>query len=245
MRFTTSPFAPRWFLLSLFAVSAMVPAPALAADQKPEKKAAKTAAKKSDPNRWDPQIQAFEQKDRQQPPPKQGILFVGSSSIRGWDLKRSFPDLPVINRGFGGSQVADSVRYADRIILPHQPRVVVCYAGDNDLAAGKTPQQVADDYKALFQRIHAALPETRIVCIGVKPCQARWKLVDKVRQTNQLIRQLVEKDNRLVFIDVEPVLLGKDGKPRTELFKADGLHLNADGYQLWANLVRPHLTPER
>lgn len=199
---------------------------------------------KNPENRWEAQIQAFEAQDRKQAPPRQGVVFIGSSSIRLWDLGKSFPDLPAINRGFGGSQLADAARYVDRIVAPYAPRVVVLYAGDNDIAAGKSPEQVAADYRAFVQRVHAALPAARIVYLAIKPSLARWKLVDKMRRANGLIRAAAREDRRLVFVDVDPPMLDANGKPRPELFKPDGLHLNDEGYKLWAELLRPHLAPE-
>ena len=192
-------------------------------------------------DRWEPAIRAFEAKDARQPPAQNGIVFIGSSSIVGWDLKASFPDLPVINRGFGGSQLADSVRYAERIVIPYRPRIVVLYAGDNDLAAGKSPRQVADDFQAFVKKVHAALPETRIVYIAIKPSIKRWHLIEAIREANRRIAATVQADQRLVFIDLEPVMLGPDGKPRADLLKADGLHPNAACYKLWAELLRPYL----
>jgi len=118
---------------------------------------------------------------------------------------------------------------------------VVLYAGDNDLGSGKTPQKVFDDYRRFVDVIHGALPKTKILYLGIKPCKARWKLIDKVRETNRLIAEFAAKDSRLVFIDVEKPMLGADGMPRPELFKSDNLHLNAEGYRLWAGLVGPHL----
>ncbi len=204
--------------------------------------AKKTPSVKAD--RWEPAIRAFQAKDRKQAPAKGGIVFVGSSSIVLWDLAKSFPGLDAINRGFGGSQLADSVRYAGRIVIPYQPRTVVLYAGDNDLAAGKAPEQVFDAYRSFVAAIHAALPKTRILYIAIKPSKARWKLIDKIRAANRLIADFAAKDPRLVFIDVEEPMLGTDGKPRPELFMPDGLHLNAEGYRLWAGLVGPHLKEE-
>ncbi|NUQ66342.1 MAG: hypothetical protein HUU20_28095 [Pirellulales bacterium] len=195
-------------------------------------------------DRWEPAIAAMEAQDRESPPPENGILFVGSSSIRMWEVKQSFPDLPVINRGFGGSQIADSVRYADRIVLPYRPRVIVFYAGDNDIAAGKTPEQVADDFKAFVGKVRDGLPRTRIVFIGIKPSIRRWAMVDKMREANRLIRALAAEDERLEYVDVDAPMIGHDGKPRAELFRSDGLHLSAEGYRRWADLVRPHLKPE-
>jgi len=196
------------------------------------------------PDRWESAIAAFEAQDRQQPPPDGGIVFIGSSSIRMWDLDRWFDGLAVVNRGFGGSQVADSVRHAGRILLPCRPKVVVLYAGDNDIASGKTPEEVLADFNQFVAKVHAALPETRVVFIAIKPSIKRWSLVDTMRQANRLIRGVTENDPRLVFVDVDAPMLGSDGRPRSELFAPDGLHLNDEGYQLWSDLVRPHLKLE-
>jgi lysophospholipase L1-like esterase len=203
----------------------------------PAKKAATPAA-----DRWEPAIRAFEAQDRKSAPAKGGIVFVGSSSIRLWAVEKSFAGMTVLNRGFGGSQMADSVRYAERIVTAYRPRVVVLYVGDNDLAAGKSPEQVSADYRQFVAKVHGALAKARIVYIAVKPSLARWKLIEKIRETNRLIRDFTGHDPRLVFIDVEKPMLGPDGKPRHELFLRDGLHLNAEGYRIWADLVRPHIT---
>ncbi|HOM16339.1 MAG TPA: SGNH/GDSL hydrolase family protein [Thermoguttaceae bacterium] len=199
-----------------------------------------TAAPKPE-NRWEANIRKFEEMDRRSPPKPGGILFVGSSSIVGWDLKKFFPDLPVLNRGFGGSQLADVVYFADRIVLPYKPKIIVLYAGDNDLAAGKTPEQVAADYAAFVQKVHAALPDARIIYITIKPSVARWRLIDKIRQANRLIRERSAKDDRLIVVDIERAMLGPDGLPRADLLQKDGLHLNEAGYQIWSDRVRPHL----
>ena len=200
------------------------------------------AAEKKDPSaRWEPNIQKFETRDKEQFPPADGILFIGSSSIVGWDVKKYFPELPVYNRGFGGSQVIDSVHFADRIVVPYKPKTIVLYAGDNDIGAGKSPERVAADYKAFVAKVHAALPKTRIVYIAIKPSIRRWKLVDKVRAANALIATETEKDDRLVFVDIDAPMMGDDGMPRAELFKSDGLHMKPAGYELWTKLVRPHL----
>jgi lysophospholipase L1-like esterase len=193
-------------------------------------------------NRWESKIRQFEAQDKKQTPPPGGILFVGSSSIVGWKLEEYFPDLPVINRGFGGSQIADSVHFAGRIILPYRPRIIVLYAGDNDVAAGKSAQRVLADYQQFVKTVHHALPHTRIVFIAIKPSLRRWQLVDTMRGANELIRAVTREDDRLAYVDIDTPMIGADGKPRKELFKADGLHLNAEGYQLWTSLVLPHLT---
>lgn len=151
------------------------------------------------------------------------------------------PDRNAINRGFGGSEVADSLAFADRIILKHEPRVVVVYAGDNDIANGKTPRQVHDDFKQLVELIHGKLPKTKIVYIAVKPSIKRWALVEQVREANRLIAELAGHDERLEFVDIDKPMIGEDGMPRKELFVEDGLHLSDKGYELWTSLVRPQL----
>lgn len=192
--------------------------------------------------RWESDIRAFEMADSAQRPPAHGVLFVGSSSIRLWEtLASDFPGLPVFSRGFGGSQLHDVVHFAKRIVLPYAPRTVVVYAGDNDLAEGRTPEQVAGDFKRLARAVHRSLPRTRIVFISVKPSLARWSIVDRMRRTNTLVRRYARSDKRIAYADVFTPMLGRDGKPRPELLAEDGLHMTPAGYQLWTSVVTPYL----
>jgi len=191
--------------------------------------------------RWESTIQKFEQQDEANPPKKNHVLFVGSSSIRMWKLDQSFPDLQPINRGFGGSEIADSIHFADRIILKHEPRVVVLYAGDNDLAKGKTPERVTSDFRQFVATIHKSQPNTKIVFIAIKPSIARWKLIDEVRAANSAVAEICSKNESLEFVDIDRPMLGDDGKPRPELFLKDGLHMTKAGYEIWSDLVRPHI----
>lgn len=189
-------------------------------------------------DKWAKEMAAFEEQDRKDPAVG-GVVFVGSSSIRLWDLAKSFPGLPALNRGFGGSEIPDSVNHVDLLVIKHKPRVVVFYAGDNDIANGRSPQQVFADYKTFVGRIHAALPATKIAFIAIKPSIQRWRLVDNVRKANALVRDYAQSDERLGFVDVDGPMLGWDEKPRTDLFVADGLHMTPKGYELWNTLVRP------
>jgi lysophospholipase L1-like esterase len=199
-----------------------------------------TAQTAHGPSQFEPEIKAFEASDRTNPPPRDAVLFFGSSTIRFWKtLAQDFPDLKVINRGFGGSHLSDSTFFADRIVIPYQPKTIVLYAGDNDLAAGKTPEQVFADYQAFVQKIHAKLPETRIVYLSIKPSPSRWHLKDQIQTANHLISGL--KGDRLAFIDTYSPMLNQDGQPRAELFQKDNLHMNAEGYKLWTSLIKPHL----
>ncbi len=202
-------------------------------------------AQEAKPDRWEKDIQAFEKRDRESPPPQGEILFMGSSTIRMWKTQESFPDLKVINRGFGGSQIADSLRYADRIALPYKPRIIVFYAATNDLSAGKTPEQVLEDWKAFVKKIHDALPQTRIVFIAIKPTVRRWSIRDSQKRVNELVAEHVKGEKRLAFVDTASAFVGDDGQPRADLLLKDGLHLNPEGYKVLTALVRPYLTGEK
>jgi len=202
---------------------------------------AEEAKKPLDPSRWEKDIQAFEAKDKESFPAKGGIVFVGSSSIRMWDIAKFFPDLSAVNRGFGGSFMEDSVYYAKRIVIPYEPKIIVLYAGDNDIASGKKPEAICEDFKEFVKIIHDALPKTRIVYIPIKPSIKRWALVEPMRETNRLIREYIQRDNQLDYVDIDTPMIGEDGKPRQSLFLDDGLHLNEEGYKLWTDKLLPYL----
>jgi lysophospholipase L1-like esterase len=191
-------------------------------------------------DRWEADIRKFEEADRQSPPAPGQVVFVGSSSIRLWKLKESFPDVPVINRGFGGSQLGDAAKYAERIVTPYKPRVVVVYAGDNDLAAGKAPTVVRDDYKKFVAAVRGKQPDVKIVFIAIKPSPKRWALADQAKEANRLVRAEM-KDPNQVFVNVWPYMIGTDGKPRRELYVQDELHMTPEGYKVWVALVRRHI----
>lgn len=196
----------------------------------------------SGPQRWQQEISRLTQADAVTPLPVNAVVFAGSSSIRLWpNLAQHFPQLAVIQRGFGGSHLADVSFYADRIITPYHPRTVVVYAGDNDLAAGKTAQEVADDYRELVGIIRRQLPAVRIGFIAIKPSPSRWHLAAQQRAANALVAEWSATDSKLFFVDVFTPMLGDDGSPRRELFLADGLHLNAAGYALWKKTLAPYL----
>jgi lysophospholipase L1-like esterase len=194
------------------------------------------------PARWEPDIAAFEEADRQHPPKTGGVLFLGSSSIRLWTtLQADFPDVPVLNRGFGGSQIREVTAFADRIVIPYAPRVIVFYCGPNDITKGRSPEKVEGDYKAFVSKVHASVPATRIAFISAAPNPARWHLRREMQKLNQRIRALTAIDHRLDFIDVWTAMLGPDGQPRQELFVDDRLHMNAKGYAIWREIVGRYL----
>jgi len=201
-----------------------------------------TAADTHDFGKWEKEIAAYEQIDRTNPPPADALLFIGSSTIRLWTtLAQDFPGHRVINRGFGGSEIVVSTHFADRVILPYKTRMVLLRAGGNDLNAGKSPEQVFADFKEFVAKIHSKLPRTEIVFISLSSSIARWKQADKEKAVNTMIEEYIRQTPRLKYIETYPMPLGADGQPRAELFVADKLHFNAEGYKLLAEIVRPHL----
>jgi len=195
-----------------------------------------------DSSRWETAIRTFEAADRTNPPPRNAVELIGSSSIRLWTSAPSLlPGHRIFNRGFGGSHLADSVAFVDRIVIPYRPKLVALYAGDNDLSAGKSPEEVFADFKEFAHKVHAALPQTKIAFISIKPCPAREKYLVEVRTANRLIKEFIGSDGRLTYVDVFTPSMSADGKPRAELYLKDGLHPNDTGYQLWASIIKPVL----
>jgi lysophospholipase L1-like esterase len=193
------------------------------------------------PSKWEAEIAKFEKQDAEMPPEKGQNLFVGSSSVRLWKLKESFPEHICINRGFGGSQLKDVVQFVDRIVIPYEPKVIVLYAGDNDLAAKRTPEEVHADYRTFVDRVREKLPQTKIVWVAIKPSIKRWEIREKGQAANAAIRADIEKGRGDVYVDVWQPMLGDDGMPRAEFYLTDGLHLTPAGYAVWNKLVAPHL----
>jgi lysophospholipase L1-like esterase len=206
----------------------------------PEKSAAKP---KTGPARFESEIAAFEAGDHKNAVPRNPILFVGSSTIRLWQSADAFPGLPVINRGFGGSTFADVNHYAERIVFKYKPSVIVFYSGDNDIAAGRSPDTVFADFQTFAQSVKKRLPETRLIFLAVKPSNARWKLWPKMQDVNARVKDLARENKQLIYIDTAPSLLGEDGEPQKDLFRDDGLHMNEKGYGAWNKLLAPILSP--
>ena len=196
-----------------------------------------------DPARFDKEIQSFEAADLKSPPPAGGIVCIGSSSMRGWHgtIKEDLAPLTLIPRGFGGSNMNDALFYTDRIVLAYKPRAVVLYEGDNDIAHGIPPEEVAEKFQAFFQKVHKALPDCRIYVLSIKPSISRWTLWPKAQAANSLIKSQCEKDKRLTFVDLAPGMLDEQGSPRKEIFKEDKLHMTRAGYVIWRDILRPIL----
>lgn len=191
---------------------------------------------------WEKEIDAFAEIDRKQTPPDGAVLFVGSSSIRMWEnLRSSFPRLKVINRGFGGSRLEDVNFYFERIVAPYKPKIIVLYAGENDINEGVPVEKLIESYRRFAAMVRQKLPKTKIVFVSLKPSLARWQIADKFRQTNALIKAETEKDKRAVFADVWTAMLDETGKPKEDIFVADRLHLNEKGYVIWRGVLEKFL----
>lgn len=203
--------------------------------------AALPLAAQDKPDRWEEAMQAFEKADKAHPPKKGGVVFYGSSSIRKWDLAKSFPGKDYVNRGFGGSTMPDAIQYLDRVVLPLQPKTIVLYEGDNDIGRGDTGPVVFRDFRTFVEKVHAKLPQTKIVYLAIKPSLARWSLIMQMRTANLLIKEYCYGDPRLIYVDTEEPMLGPGGTPRKELFVEDGLHMTDKGYAIWNKLVAPYL----
>jgi lysophospholipase L1-like esterase len=221
------PCARQALLAAVLALIAVITAPAAA-----------TGQPGPDPRRFEADIAAFEAADRASPPPAGAVLFVGSSSIRYWNVTEAFPGRSVIKRGFGGSHVSDNIYFADRVIVAYKPALIVFYAGDADVAGGKQADQIAADYRALVALIHAKLPAARTIVIGTKPSPAHWAQMDTIRAANAAVRRLAEADPLVEYVDVEAALLGPDGRPRADFYADNGLNLNERGYDAWNAAVR-------
>jgi len=191
---------------------------------------------------WEKEISAYERMDATNPPPTNGIEFIGSSVIARWkSLKQDFPGQPVFDRGFGGSEIVDSTHFAERIVVPYAPRKIFLRAGGNDLAAGKSPEQVYSDFQEFAGVVHQKLPNTVIYFISWNPTPLRWKQHEAEKKLNDYVKAFVQDKPHLKYIEMYDAPLDAEGKPRPELFVADRLHFNPEGYKLLAARIRPYV----
>jgi len=198
------------------------------------------------PERFEKDIKAFEKADQANPPPADGVLFIGSSSIRMWKtLAEDFPGTTVINRGFGGSEISDQLHFFDRIVPVYKPRKIVMFCGENDVWHGKSPEQVYVDFRTFVARASEAMPGVPIGYIELKPSPARSKKWAAYQKCNGLIRAFCNDQPLLRYFDVSVDMLDDKGVPREELFVKDRLHMTPAGYKLWTERVRPWVEGRR
>jgi lysophospholipase L1-like esterase len=189
---------------------------------------------------WDAEIAKLEAKAAKRPDLHGGVVFTGSSSIKNWKtLTKDFNGIPVINMGFGGSELADAVYYIDRLVLQYKPRVVVIYSGENDINAGVPVRRVLEDLKQFITLVHKSDPSTKVIVVSLKPSPSREKHLAKVREYNSLAADYVKGVRNVEFADVFTPMLTPDGKFREELYVSDRLHMTPAGYMIWTDLLAP------
>ena len=192
---------------------------------------------------WD-EIQAFKKADSLNPPPAHPIVFTGSSSFRKWtNVKEAFPGYPIINRGFGGSTFPDVIRYVNEVVIKYNPRQVVLYCGDNDLASSDTvtAEMVFRRFTTLYTLIRSKLPKTDILYVSIKPSPSRERLMPRMEEANKLIASYLHNQKHAAFVDIYHAMLTPEGKPIDGIWEADKLHMTAKGYDIWQKIVAPYL----
>ena len=201
-------------------------------------------ARSEDPLVWEEDIRALEAASQARALQGEGIVFIGSSSIRFWDtLAQDMAPLPVIQHGFGGAKLNDVVFYAPRLVSAFSPRAVVVFAGTNDIdpSASKSPDTLLASYQAFVAAVRKEQPQVPILYIAITPSPLRWSIWSTAQATNRLIEQWSATQPALYFVDTAPGLLGDDGEPRRDHYRFDGLHLTALGYAKWTDSIRPRL----
>lgn len=192
-------------------------------------------------DRFENQIESFRRFDRRNTLPKDPVLFIGSSSIVYWETAISFPDLPVINRGFGGASIPEINHYYDDVIKKHSPSIIIVYS-DIDIERGKSPDFAVNAYKELINKLRKDLPQTQILLLSMKSALVDDFLGKDVRrnkiEANRMLREYCDEESHLHYVDITHVMLKSDGSVRTDIFLPDGMHLNHLGYELWDPIVR-------
>lgn len=188
-------------------------------------------------------IQAY---DQIYPPAENPILFTGSSSIRLWKgLQQDFGRYNVLNRGIGGAVIQDIQRYLDALVFAYKPRQLVLYVGENDLMqAGVNADTILQRTQQLLSKIRQKLPDTPILYLSIKPSPSRAEQLTTAREANRKIQAYLATQPDIRYIDISTSML-KDGKPRSELFVADMLHMNEKGYLQWKKALKRHLKKEK
>ncbi len=195
-------------------------------------------------NAFEKEIVAFEAKDSANAPVKGQIMLYGSSTIRFWtSCEKDFANnkFKVVNRGFGGSQTSDANLFFDRVIVPHKPKFLFFYEGDNDINAGKSVEMVVADYQILLGKLKKQLPKTKFVIFAVKPSPSRIQHIEKQKALNQAFMNMAKKNRRVYYLDTFTIMLDKDGKPDARFFIKDMLHMKPEGYAVWTVEVQKFL----
>jgi len=192
------------------------------------------------PQRFEESIKTFEAQDQKYGIEAGKILFVGSSSIRMWEsLEKDMAPHKVINRGFGGSTIPEVLQYFTRVVEPYNPKAIVLYCGENDISEGAAPEEVFQTFVAFSQAVKFKFPKAKLAYISMKPSVARWDLWPKYQEGNALIKNFIQSDPQMTYLESADSMLDENGEVKKDIFIADGLHMNAKGYRGWAKMVKP------
>lgn len=195
-----------------------------------------------DPTRFEKEINLFQKKDSISGSQKGGVLFLGSSSIRLWkNIETKYKEYGAINRGFGGSHTSDVLYYYDQLVTPYEPCMIIFYEGDNDISHGKSPESILKEVNKFRKRVKKMNKQTQVVFLSAKPSPQRWHLKEKYDTFNSLIEKMSEKKKQCAYLDFWTPLIGENGKPISDLYKSDDLHLNSKGYKIWDDLMISYL----
>ena len=190
------------------------------------------------------EIRRYEQQDKEFFPPRGGVLFIGSSSIRMWrSLEEDMEGIPVVNRGFGGATSSQILYYIDRIVLPYKPSVIVYYFGDNDAAAGRQPEKILSNYREFICRVRDSLPSTKIIMLSIKPSLKRQNKLSVQRAVNEGMKKLSEEYQKVEYLDISTAMMLNDSIIRDDIFLPDSIHMNQKGYAIWTKILKDELAP--
>ena len=196
------------------------------------------------PDFWN-DIQEFKKQDSLNPPPKNAILLIGSSSFTNWrDVNSYFPDKPIINRGFGGSRIADLNFYAEDLLNPYHPKQIIIYCGENDIAYDKektTASAAFKRFKQFYRTIRCKYPNIEVDYISMKRSPSREHLWPEIEKANAKIERFMNRKANSEYIDIVKPMEDGTGNARKDLFLDDMLHMRPAGYEIWAQTMRPYM----
>ena len=216
--------------------------PAIAPATSPATVPATSTAPAPKTRRYTANIERFAELDRKSPPPAHPTVFLGSSTFTRWSaVPQVFQDYKAINRGFGGSSLADILYFFDRLVTPYEPRAIVLYIGTNDITGGTTPEKFLANFKTFHHKVQAVSPDTHIYFISLIPAPIRESKAPAMDQANQLVRDYIVNKPQLHYIDARFALSTPEGKPDPAFYVADRLHPNEKGYAILAPLIKAAL----
>jgi lysophospholipase L1-like esterase len=208
----------------------------------PDVTGATNALNVAKPHRFENVVRVYEAADKTNPPPRNAILLAGDSQFYRWKtFNEDLPGYTVINRGIDSFETSDLVYFADRLVLPYQARMIILHVGGNDVHGHKSAEQVLADFKTLVAKIRAVQPTVPIAFSGITPGPARVEEFDRRKEANRVIKNYIATQPNLLFIDLWDAMLTPEGKPRPELFVADGVHPSHEGYLLRVKIMQPLL----